>query len=70
MDIRCRNKLHARMVEDGFGVLEVACDSRWCGKNSGIVVLHRFDLKTGELLETLKFKAPHKPHTSKETSSE
>lgn len=70
MDIRCPNKLHGRMVEEGFGVLEVSCDSRWCGKTSGIVVLHRFDLDTGRLLETLRFKSPSKPASSKENNSE
>lgn len=64
MDIRCPNKLHGRQLDDE--VIEVACDSRWCGKEPGTVILHRFSLKTGELLETLKFKAPHKPTNSKE----
>lgn len=70
MDIRCSNKLHARMVEDGSGVIEVACDSRWCGKKSGVVVLHRFDLTTGQLLETLKFRSPKKPTSPKGNNPE
>lgn len=60
MDIRCSNKLHARITDQGL--LEVACNSRWCGKESGNVVLHRFDLDTGEIVETLRFKTPTHTH--------
>ena len=59
MDIRCPSKLHARLIDQD--TIEVACDSRWCGKRPGVVVLHRISLTTGEVIETLKFKAPHKP---------
>jgi hypothetical protein len=47
------------MLDDGL--LEVSCDSRFCGKEPGVVVLHRFKPETGELVETLKFKAPQHP---------
>ena len=57
MDLRCHHKLHGRVLDNGL--IEVACDSRMCGKRAGIVVLHRFDAVTGEVVETLKFKAPH-----------
>ena len=56
MDLHCGNKLHGRLLEDGL--LEVACKSRWCGSEAGVIVLHRFKPETGELVETLKFKAP------------
>lgn len=59
MDIRCEHALHGRLTDDGL--LEVACRSRWCGVKAGVVVLHRFKPETGELVETLKFKAPTKP---------
>lgn len=59
MDFRCPSSLHARLTEQGF--VEVACKSRWCGKKPGIVVLHRFNAETGELVETLQFKAPPTP---------
>lgn len=63
MDIRCPHKLHGRMLDDGL--IEVACDSRWCGKRPGVVILHRFKPETGELVETLKFKAPIHPPDQK-----
>lgn len=56
MDFRCPNKLHGRKVEPDL--IEVSCDSRWCGKRAGVVILHRFNAETGELVETLQFKAP------------
>lgn len=58
MDVRCDNKLHA--VLDG-SVLEVRCNSRWCGKRPGVVVIHRFNILTGELIETLRYKDPVRP---------
>lgn len=56
MDLRCPHKLHGMIVSDG--VLEVKCDSKFCGHSPGAVVLHRFDVNTGELLETKTFKNP------------
>jgi hypothetical protein len=56
MELRCPHKLHGMMVKEG--VLEVKCDSRFCGHGPGVVVLHRFDVTTGELLETKSFKNP------------
>ena len=58
MQLRCGgNKLHGIMVTPGSGELEVRCESRWCGKETGIVVLHQFDLSTGEY-STKKFQEP------------
>ena len=54
MDVRCRSKLHGRLIGDGL--FEVACGSAFCGKKPGVVVLHRFNIATGELVETLRFK--------------
>jgi hypothetical protein len=54
-DLRCPSKLHG-IVEDD--VVEVACTSRFCGARKGVVVRHRFNTETGELLETLHFKDP------------
>jgi hypothetical protein len=49
MELRCSgNKLHGILVTECSGLLEVRCDSVFCGKASGIVVLHRFDLSTGD----------------------
>ena len=50
MDVRCDNGILFGVVEEG--VLEVKCRSRRCGHKAGTVVLHRFDLKTGECVES------------------
>jgi hypothetical protein len=54
-DVRCAAKKHAQIVE---GHLEVRCQSRFCGKRPGVVVLHRFRLTDGELLSTQLFRDP------------
>ena len=57
MELRCDSSiLHGIMVGDG--IIELPCRSRWCGKRPGVVVLHRFNINTGELLETLRFSEP------------
>lgn len=59
MELRCDNGiLHGIMVTEGYGIIEVPCRSRWCGKVAGVVVLHRFNINTGELVETLRFSEP------------
>ena len=54
MELRCEHKLHGILISSG--VLEVKCSSTLCGKKPGVVVLHRFDTNTGDLLETRRFK--------------
>lgn len=66
MDLRCDNKLHG-VLDTDEELLEVRCTSRWCGKRNGIVVLHRFNVHTGELVETLRFKDPTLTGLGKET---
>lgn len=61
MDLRCDNKFHGRI---SHGVFEVMCRSAFCGKQPGVVVMHYFDLKTGEMT-TKKYKEP----TTKEGAS-
>lgn len=56
MELRCPHKLHGMLVSDE--VLEVKCDSKFCGHEPGVVVLHRFDVRTGELIETKTYKNP------------
>jgi hypothetical protein len=53
--MRCLNSLHGLIFG---GAVEVKCRSRRCGARSGVVVLHRFDLDTGELIDTRMFKDP------------
>ena len=55
MDLRCEAKKHGE-VDDL--VVEIKCSSRFCGAGPGVVVIHRFDARTGELTETRRFKDP------------
>lgn len=55
MQLRCSNGiLFGEVNED---ILEVKCKSGRCGKRPGVVVLHQFNLITGEVT-TKKFKEP------------
>lgn len=60
MDLRCPSKKHGVVIEPGPAVVEVTCNSRFCGSVPGTTVLHRFDTSTGDLVETQKFKNPRK----------
>lgn len=53
MELRCASRLHGVLVRPG--VLEVHCHSRFCGKRSGVIVLHWFDLETGKLIDTKEY---------------
>lgn len=57
IELRCDAKMHGRM--DGL-TIEVVCKSVFCGNAPGVLVLHTFDLKTGELISTRSFKNPGK----------
>ena len=57
MEIRCTNKKHGELEN---GVFETTCNSRFCGAGAGIVVLHGFNVASGELVYTKKFKNPRK----------
>jgi hypothetical protein len=51
-DLRCDAKLHGRMVDDH--TFEAKCNSRFCGARAGqVIVLHRWDIHSGALVETL-----------------
>lgn len=58
-ELRCDNKLHGLLLDDG--VVEMKCNSRFCGAISGVTVLHQFSITTGELLGTETFQDPPKP---------
>lgn len=54
MELRCEgNILHGLLVDQDDvkpqGTIEFRCRSKFCGKAPHIVVLHRFDLATGEV---------------------
>lgn len=58
-ELRCDNKFHGELFPED-GILEVKCRSAFCGAGPGIVVLHRFDIQSGKMVETLKFRDPGK----------
>lgn len=58
MELRCDNGIKFGEVLPEEGLIEVKCRSRRCGHEAGTVVLHRFDLETGEQKGTLQFKDP------------
>jgi hypothetical protein len=47
MELRCKGKLHGIVVREGSGTVEIKCRSRWCGAGPDNVILHRFDIATG-----------------------
>lgn len=55
MDLRCDFKKHGELHED---TVEVKCSSRYCGARAGVVVLHRFSIDNGKLMDTLRFRDP------------
>ncbi len=57
-ELRCEGRrLHARFDPDK-GLLEVKCTRKRCGSKPGVVVLHRFDIHTNELVDTVTFASP------------
>lgn len=56
-DLRCANKKHGELVS---GCLEIKCSSRFCGASAGVVVIHRYDVDSGDLVETRKFRDPRR----------
>lgn len=62
VELRCDKRLHGVLEE---GVLEISCRSKFCGHRDGVVVIHKFDTVTGELIETKFYRDPTK-HRKKE----
>ena len=56
LELRCQNGI--KHAELGDGVVEVKCRSRYCGHQSGTVVIHQFSTLTGSLLGTKRFRDP------------
>lgn len=65
-DLRCDGTMHAKLDLD-HGTIEVKCGRRRCGASKDVVVLHTFNLHTGEMIDTRRFANPPKP--SKEATS-
>lgn len=57
LEIRCDGTMHARYDSEKQW-LEVKCVRRRCGAQPGVTVLHRFDIHTGRLVDTVKFASP------------
>lgn len=58
-DLRCPNGI--KFGEHGTAdraVIEFKCRSSRCGAERGVVVIHRFDAMTGELLATQRLTEP------------
>jgi hypothetical protein len=59
MELRCpANVLFGIISDDANGMLEVKCRGKWCGHKSGVVVLHKFDLSNGKIVENQKYRDP------------
>lgn len=58
IDLRCESKKHGVLISND--IVEIKCDSRFCGARTGVIVLHRFSSTTGELLETYRYNDPMK----------
>lgn len=59
MDLRCPNGIKfGELVLPG--VIEFKCRSDRCGAGAGVVVLHKFDALTGELIETNRYAEPQR----------
>lgn len=59
MELRCPARvLHGVASDNATGTLEVKCRGSWCGHAKGVVVLHVFNLSTGNIVETKRFSDP------------
>jgi hypothetical protein len=54
VELRCPNGIKFGELIDGL--IEVKCRSNRCGAGAGVIVLHRFDPLTGELVDTKRFR--------------
>lgn len=57
IELRCHGTMHAKL-DLSRGRLQVKCVRRTCGSKPGVVVLHTFDLHTGDMVGTTKFADP------------
>lgn len=57
LQLRCAGTLHGIVQDDEY--IEIKCKRRVCGGGPGIVVLHRFNIHTGEVT-TRRFAEPKK----------
>lgn len=60
-ELRCKSKLQGIIKEKPCGarVLEIRCKDKWCAdRRAGEVVLHEFDLESGKLVKTKRYRDP------------
>lgn len=68
-NIRCPGRMVGRLGDlNGRLAWETKCSSRVCGAGTGVVVLHRFDACTGELLDTRRYREPVQPKAREEVN--
>lgn len=56
--LRCDGTLHGIISDDATGTLERSCHHIRCGYRKGLVILHTFDLTTGQIIQTKRFREP------------
>lgn len=56
IELRCASGRLLGTLEDS--AVEISCRSARCGKEPGVIVVHRFDAFTGELIDTRRFTQP------------
>lgn len=57
IELRCGGTMHGKLNTEQM-TIEVKCGRRSCGVRRGVIVLHTFDLHTGQLTATTKFADP------------
>jgi len=56
-ELRCGGTMHGILSDDHCHI-EVKCKRRSCGVKRGVVVIHTFDIQSGELLSTKQYSDP------------
>jgi len=62
VQLRCNSQLQGilKVYPNGKRLLEIRCKNKWCAaRGAGVVVLHYFNVDTGELDHTKKFRDPN-----------
>lgn len=54
-ELRCGNFLHGILHDE---IIEIKCRKSFCRPAPGVVVLHQFSARTGELLNTKYYRDP------------
>lgn len=58
VDLKCPHRARHAVLYPEENFVEMKCDRSHCGAGRGRVVLHRWNLTTGEPMETLRFAEP------------